>query len=169
MEMGAGLNNMGEVLQWDLGDDIEGRPARLGGIKFHLYNIQPISGKCLTMCITQQGSTASCRGQTLQSCFFTSLNFKGWRAVWVSYDEFWGCQDSPSKNKRCFERGQIEKFTIEVPKSVAQDPVYLDDLKFVDKIDLQTRDRIVPPVRDKNSSCFTCPDLASGIQEEDAI
>ena len=166
----AGENNVGEILEWDLGDDIEGRPARLGGIKFHLYNIQPISGKCLKMCITQQGFKASCRGQTLHSCFFTSLNFKGWRAVWVSYDEFRGCQDSPSKDKRCFEKGKIEKFTIEAPKSVAPEPVYLDDFQFVDTMDKQTRDRIVPPIKNENGdSCFSCTDFASGITEADAI
>ena len=60
-EWNAGENNMGEVLEWDLEDNVEGRPARLGGIKFHLYNIQPIFGKCLKMCITQQGFKVACR------------------------------------------------------------------------------------------------------------
>ena len=167
---GGGGSGVGEILEWDLAaKNIHGRPARLGGIKFHLYNTQPISGKCLKMCIRQETTKTGCGGTTLTSCFFTSLNFKGWRAVWVSYKEFHGCQDAPTKDKSCFEKKRIEKFTIEAPQSAAPDPVYLDDLKFVDTIHYQTRDTIVPPIRDKSGNCFSCTDFASGITEADAL
>ena len=167
---GDGGSGMGEILEWDLtAKSIQGRPAKLGGIKFHLYNTQPISGKCLKLCIKQETTATGCGGTTLTSCFFTSLNFKGWRAVWISYDEFRGCQDVTSKDISCFERKRIEKFTVEAPQSAAPDPVYLDDLKFVDTIDRQTRDMIVPPIRDKAGNCFSCADLVLGVKEEDAL
>ena len=167
---GGGGSGVGEILEWDLTtENIQGRPAKLGGIKFHLYNTQPISGKCLKMCIRQETTKTGCGGTTLTSCFFTSLNFKGWRAVWVSYEEFRGCQDAPGKDKSCFEKKRIEKFTIEAPQSAAPDPVYLDDLKFVDTIGRQTRDTIVPPIKDTSGNCFSCTDFASGITEADAL
>ena len=76
---------MGEILEWGLTTkSIQGRLAKLGGIKFHLYNTQPVSGKCLKMCIKQETTATGCGGTTVTSCFFTSLNFKGWGAVWVS-------------------------------------------------------------------------------------
>ena len=164
-----GGSSGGEILEWNLtAKSIQGKAVELGGVKFHLYNTQPISGKCLKMCIEQQTTRTGCGGTTLTSCFFTSLNFKGWRAVWVSYGEFRGCQDVSSKDINCFERRRIEKFTVEAPNSTAPHTVYLDDLKFVDKIVGQTRDRIVPPIRDKAGNCFSCTDFASGITEADA-
>ena len=72
--------------------------------------------------------------------------------------------------KLCFEKGKIETFTIEAPNSAASGAIYLDDLQFVDKIDKQTRDGIVPPIKNENGdSCFSCTDFASGITEADAI
>ena len=141
-----------------------------------VHNSKPLAKKCLTLCVRQKRMT-----NQKEFCFPFSLNFKGWRAAWVSYSEFLGCA-APSSTKPIHPEpvrgsqiyaGTIDQFTITAPSGVTSPSIlHIDFLRFVEKLSIATRDLIVPPltyVESTKTYCTNCGKISSGLTQEDAL
>ena len=159
-------------LNWDLSTKtIEF--ARYAGIKMWIYNSNPVARECLSVCIQEKKSSPS---QTKASCFPMSLNFEGWRAVWVIYDEFRGCLTSsltaysPSRD---YNGWSINNFSFTAPSGSSGGTLYIDLLRFLPTVSRQTRDSVVPPLWYKTTSntkkCTNCDKINAGFSEADAL
>ena len=110
---------------------IEGKSLRTGGIKIWLYKETRSIGR--KMEINLFGGNRNAR--VLLGSFEVSLEFTGWRAIWVAYKE---CIASLSGNPRL----TAVSFVLH-----HMDTIYIDLLRFVDHLSFQSRDKIVPPLR----------------------
>eukprot|EP00794_Sanderia_malayensis_P017419 gene17419-19163_t len=167
---GAGELSHGETLTWELSNKGIYDNYRQG-IKFNMYNTKAKPHQCLKICVTKKAKTPNCAPtEALRtSCFYMSLNFKGWRAVWVRYWEFRGCtMSAANSHSKCFDKSQIMKLTVEAPKSATSLPVYIDALDFHGYISRETRDRIVPPIKDAAGNCLSCNGFER-VSETDAV
>ncbi|CAB3991586.1 Chondroitin sulfate ABC exolyase [Paramuricea clavata] len=106
-----------------------------------------------------------------------SLNFVGWRAAWVKYMRFIGCPllssaSSPRRSDAFQSGNKIDQLILKAPSSATSaNPLYIDLLRFVQKISKDSRDSIVPTFTYEQSGetyCFSCIDL-SKITEEIAL
>ena len=113
------------------------------------------------------------------SCFPMSLNFEGWRAAWVAYWEFRGCQATssppfPYNPPTDYTDWNIDQFTLTAPSAAnPSNPLFIDLLRFRSKVSRQTRDSVVPPLSYKTSArtsaCTSCAKISSGLTDEDAL
>ncbi|CAH3025870.1 unnamed protein product [Porites evermanni] len=106
---------------------ISGSEGKAGGIKLWLYNPHKrTAGEHLTVSFSNSAQTVS--------QFNITLNFKGWRAVWVSYDE--GLLNG---------RADMTTMRITAPTtSETAHPLYFDLIRLVEKLSRQSRDKVVP-------------------------
>ena len=158
---------------WDLSSKTV-RFARYAGIKMWIYNSEPLAGKCLSVCIKEKKQS-----QRKDSCFPMSLNFKGWRAVWVIYDEFRGCRSTSSPStynpSRNYNGWSVEQFSFTAPSGSNTGKLYFDLLRFLAQVSRQTRDAVVPPLwyktqtNAKTKKCTNCAKINSGFSEADAL
>ena len=151
-----------------LSKNIVGNSITRGGVKLWIYNEVSKPLECLTVKVTKE-STPTCFGQTLKthtSSFHISLAFTGWRAVWVRYNEFINCPTrAPRISRRCYSE-QITMVQIHAPPNKGTNSVFIDLLRWVDRIRHQSRDAVVPVI---TSRCLDCSTLNSGVTEEDAL
>ena len=170
-----GLNSLkwqwsaGEQLTWDLSTK-NVQVLSNGGIQIWVHSLKKLADKCLSLCVRQlQGSNEN------DYCFPFSLNFEGWRGVWVSYSEFFGCSNPSSVSVRDIPNytGTIKNFVITAPSGVtSSETLHIDFIRFVKKLSLATRDLIVPPltyVESKQTYCTSCSKISSGLTQEDAL
>ena len=152
--------------------------ARNAGIKMWIYNSNPLAEKCLLVCIQERRRRSNGSFRRSDSCFPMSLNFKGWRAVWVTYQNFRGCRptSSPStySSRRKYNRWNIDKFSLTSPTGAnAAGTLYIDLLRFVVKMKKPTRDSVVPPLWHKTQTgeikCTSCDKINNGFSQEDAL
>ena len=139
-----------------------------------IYNSEPLAGKCLSVCIKEKKQS-----EIIDSCFPMSLNFKGWRAVWVIYDEFRGCRSTSSPStynpSRNYNGWSVEQFRFTAPSGSNTGTLYIDLLRFLAKVSRQTRDAVVPPLwyktqaNAKTKKCTNCAKIISGFSEADAL
>ena len=142
--------------------------ATNGGVKLWIYNQISKPSECLTVDVTTV-STTKCTGRPNRihtSSFRMSLAFTGWRAAWVSYQEFKNCpSQAPSTDRSCYT-DKITMLRFHAPASQGTKPIYIDLLRWVNTISLQSRDAVVPII---TSQCLPCSTLNSGVTEEDAL
>ena len=95
-----------------------------------IYKTAAVSGKKMEVSPTDNTNNATV------GRFMVDIGFKGWRGIWVSYDE---CKES--------EESLSNKSIIETVDFVLnhQDTIYIDSLKFGPSLAFQSRDKIVPP------------------------
>jgi len=110
---------------------IAGDSLRSGGIKIWLYKETRSNGK--KMEINLIGGNR--RAPVLLGSFEVSLEFTGWRGIWVAYKE---CVESMSGNQGLTGVSFVLRHA---------DTIYIDLLNFVDRMSFQSRDKIVPPLR----------------------
>ena len=158
----------GQRLTWDLSSKAA-KMGENGGIKFWVYNTNRVPGQCLSICVRKQSSQS-------ESCFPLALNFEGWRAVWVAYEEFVGCplpSSTPSVRQSETYSGKIDQFFIIAPSGVTSaNPLQIDLLQFVKRISQTTRDLTVPPlthIQSEQIYCTSCTKMHSGLSEADAL
>ncbi|XP_066015773.1 chondroitin sulfate ABC exolyase-like isoform X2 [Pocillopora verrucosa] len=121
----------GDTMTHTFSPAISGRELRRGGIQLWLYNNNPRAGESLAVSFQNTASTTVTVSQ-----FNIKLNFKGWRAVWVSYQEA-----IVTKNK------DINVMKITAPTTQATiHPLYFDLLRFASEVRRQSRDKVVPPI-----------------------
>ena len=152
----------------NLGDAVEN-----GGVRLWVYNVEEMSVKCLTITVETKLKKAksrlrnntplknclmsSRRSRSHSSSFYISLDFTGWRAVWVAFKEFKDCPTTATSTGKCYQR-QVTKIKITAPDTVAANPVHIDLLRWTDKISKQSRDQVVPPIKG-GSNCYRCESL----------
>ena len=109
---------------------IEKKSLRRGGVKMWIYKTAAVSGKKMEVSPTDNTNNATV------GKFMVDIGFKGWRGIWVSYDE---CKESEEilRNKSIIE-------TVDFVLN-HQDTIYIDSLEFVPSLAFQSRDKIVPP------------------------
>ena len=148
--------------------NIVGQSVTKGGVKLWIYNEISMPRKCLTVKVIQV-STPTCRKRNLKthtSSFHVSLAFTGWRAAWVGYQEFRDCPSkAPKAGEKCYKK-QITMLKIYAPSIEETNSVFIDLLRWVNKIKYQSRDAIVPII---TSQCLNCSTLNSGVTEQDAL
>ena len=163
-----------DILRLDLSSkSILGDAVDKGGVKLWIYNVAEMPTKCLKVsvetklkrtkrelpsntplknCLTSSGSSGS-----HTSFFYISLEFSGWRAVWVAFDEFKDCPSATTSTGNCYQR-QVTEIKITAPDTVAANPIYIDLLRWTDRVSKQSRDQIVPPIK-RASTCYLCANL----------
>ena len=110
---------------------IAGKSLRSGGIKIWLYKETRSIGKKMEINLIGGNRKAT----ALVGSFEVSLEFTGWRGIWVAYKE---CIPSLSSNPSLTG----VSFVLHHP-----DTIYIDLLRFVDRMSFQSRDKIVPPLK----------------------
>ena len=102
-----------------------------GGIKIWIYKERTAPRQQMEVRLTD-----STRASTLVGSFMVDMDFKGWRGIWVSYDECKATLASLS--------GRARITTVDFVLN-HHDTIYIDLLDFVPNLAFQTRDKIVPP------------------------
>ena len=110
---------------------ISGKSLRSGGIKIWFYKEARSIGKKMEINLIGGNKNAT----VLLGSFEVSLEFTGWRGIWVAYKE---CITSLSGNPSLTGVSFVLHHT---------DTIYIDLLRFVDRISFQSRDKIVPPLK----------------------
>ena len=163
-----------DILSLDLSSkNILGNAVDKGGVKLWIYNVAEMPAKCLKVSVeTRLKSikrrlpddtslnnclTSSSRSVSHTSSFYISLKFSGWRAVWVAFGEFKDCPTAATSTGNCYQR-QVTKIKITAPDTVAANPLYIDLLRWTDRVSKQSRDQIVPPIKGA-SACYHCANL----------
>ncbi|XP_068708115.1 chondroitin sulfate ABC exolyase-like [Montipora foliosa] len=103
---------------------------RRGGVKVWFYKESASPGKSLSIKFKENA------GSSQSICTFdASLNFQGWRGIWVKFTECIppGTSIVPTK---------VILFTLS-----GADTIYIDLLEFKSELGKQSRDKIVPPIR----------------------
>ncbi|XP_068741846.1 chondroitin sulfate ABC exolyase-like [Montipora capricornis] len=103
---------------------------RRGGVKVWFYKDSSSPGKSLSIKFKENA------GSSQNICSFdASLDFQGWRGIWVKFVECKppGTSIAPTK---------VILFTLS-----GADIIYIDLLEFTSKLSKQSRDKIVPPIR----------------------
>ena len=113
-------------------DEIEGTEFRKGGIKLWMYR-ENKGIEYLTVNLND-----AVKGKTVSS-FQINLNFKDWRAVWVSFQE--------SMTQERIRPPIISQLDIIFPQGT--DIMYFDLLEFSPKLMKQSRDSIVPTMNEQ--------------------
>ncbi|KAL9951813.1 hypothetical protein ACROYT_G044545 [Oculina patagonica] len=112
---------------------ITGKERLKGGIKLWLYNTYKRPGEKLNVSFVY---TQTMPDPIIVSQFNISLDFKGWRGIWVSY-----------KESMLVAQNKIDQLTITAPETTKPThPLFLDILRLVDNLHKQTRDKIVPTI-----------------------
>ena len=104
---------------------------RSGGIKIWLYKETRSIGEKMEINLMGGNRTAP----VLAGSFNVSLEFAGWRAIWVAYKELdlvWSGPRNLTGVNFVLRRA---------------DTIYIDLLNFVDRLAFQSRDKIVPPLK----------------------
>ena len=97
-----------------------------GGIKVWLYKEELSPGKTLTVRFKH--------GTSIVGSFHVNINFKGWRGIWVKFDE-------------CKSQRRTRSTVNEVEFALsAADTIYIDLLEFKSSVGKQSRDKVVPPI-----------------------
>ena len=160
-----------DILNLDLSPkNILGDAVDKGGVKLWIYSVAEMSTKCLKVSVetklksinrrlpsnTPLNSclTSSSRLVSHTSSFYISLKFSGWRAVWVAFDEFKDCPTAATSTGNCYQR-QVTDIKITAPDTVTANPLYIDLLRWNDRVGKQSRDQIVPPIK-RASACYLC-------------
>ena len=112
------------------GSPIKGKILLRGGIKMWIYKTTAVKGKVMEVRLTD--NIKSLRVGTIM----VDMGFKGWRGIWVSYDE---CKESIDSFKN---KAKITRVDFVLSH---QDTIYIDLLEFVPSLAFQSRDNIVPP------------------------
>ena len=163
-----------DILSLDLSSkNILGDAVEKGGVRFWIYNVEEMPAKCLTITAEtklkkaksrlknntplKKCLTSSRRSSSHSSSFYISLDFTGWRAVWVAFKEFKDCPTAATSTGKCYQR-QVTEIKITAPDTVAANPVYIDLLRWTDRISKQSRDQVVPPIKG-GSNCYLCASL----------
>ena len=159
----------GDVLSLDLSSkNIVDRKVSQGGLKLWIYNEFFRLAECLTIKVTKTSIPRCAKKSALThtSSFHISLAFTGWRAVWVAYEELQDCPSvAPRIGKKCYAN-QITMLKILGPSIQGNSTVYIDLLRWVDKLRFQSRDIVVPLI---TSQCFDCSTFNDGVTEQDAL
>lgn len=101
-----------------------------GGVKVWIYKESSSAGKTLQVAFKRSSTT------TVGS-FTADLNFQGWRAIWVQFEE---CKST----SRSLKRGAVID---EVNFAVSDaDIIFIDLLEFQRILERQSRDKVVPPI-----------------------
>ena len=95
-----------------------------------IYKTAAVSGKKMEVSPTDNTNNATV------GRFMVDIGFKGWRGIWVSYDE---CKES---EESLSNKSIIEKVDFVLNH---QDTIYIDSLEFGPSLAFQSRDKIVPP------------------------
>ncbi|KAL9953042.1 hypothetical protein ACROYT_G040393 [Oculina patagonica] len=115
---------------------IRGNELRRGGIKLWLYNTQKRVGDNEKLTVSFLDTRTSSTNPTTVSRFKINLNFKGWRGIWVGYQE-----------SNLVSGRDIDTLKITAPTTTqTTHPLYIDLLRLVSKMSKQTRDDIVPTI-----------------------
>ena len=112
------------------GSYIQGKDVLRGGIKMWIYKTTAVKGRVMKVRLID--SSKSKRVGRLN----VDMGFKGWRGIWVSYDECKERIDSLKKGAKIT--------TVDFAFS-HHDTIYIDLLEFVPNLAFQSRDKIVPP------------------------
>lgn len=107
-------------------DYLTGVEIQRGGVRKWLYNTHNRPGEELSVSFDD--------ATQIVSQFNISLDFKGWRTVWVSYDE-------------ALTNGRADMTTMKIkaPSTLSTThPLYFDLLRLDDNLPRQSRDKIVP-------------------------
>ncbi|KAL9951814.1 hypothetical protein ACROYT_G044546 [Oculina patagonica] len=112
---------------------ITGKERLKGGIKLWLYNTYKRPGEKLNVSFVD---TQTMPNPIIVSQFNISLDFKGWRGIWVSY-----------KESMLVAENKIDQLIITAPETTEPThPLFIDILRLVDNLNKQTRDKIVPTI-----------------------
>ncbi|XP_078352647.1 chondroitin sulfate ABC exolyase-like [Oculina patagonica] len=115
---------------------IEDKELNNGGIKLWLYNTDPRAGEELNVSFVDTLTTPA--DPVIVAQFNISLDFKGWRGIWVSYEE-----------SMLVTGHDIDQLIITAPEtSEPTNPLFIDLLRLVDNLRRQSRDKIVPTIGD---------------------
>ncbi|XP_032225214.2 chondroitin sulfate ABC exolyase [Nematostella vectensis] len=153
-------------LNWSL--SVPGTDMKRGGLQFHLYSDRPQAGKCLRVCTVVKSLRFH---RECTSCFFLSLNFKGWRTNWVKYKEFSGCPaDSPRiPSFQCSFNSNHELIKLYIESPDTPGSIFLDFLTLSKDMHAGSRDLVIPPMMKADGSrCFACEEFGT-IAESDAV
>ena len=101
-----------------------------GGIKMWIYKATAVKGKKMEVKLTDNIKSKGV------GTFNVDMGFKGWRGIWVSYDE---CKDRIDSLKNGAKITTVD-FLLK-----HRDTIYIDLLEFVPNLAFQSRDEIVPP------------------------
>lgn len=132
----------GDTLNLDLyHDPVKKKQLGRGGIKVWLYLVRSIPGK-MTLSFYTSFLAYYRRTQGPECQFDISLDFYGWRGIWVAFGE-------------CRLRQTMSPFyrmELRAPRK-HDGEIYIDLLRIVrKKIRRQSRDHIVPPIRGRTST-----------------
>ena len=133
----------GDALKLDFDHEpVEKRALIHGGVKLWLYLVRNIPGGRMTLSFYTNLLAYFRRGLHGPECQFDiSLDFRGWRGIWVAFDE-------------CRLRTPmfpLHRLVLRAPAG-HDGEIYIDLLRIIrNKIRRQSRDEIVPPIRGRIS------------------
>ena len=133
----------GDALKLDLDHEpVEKRALVRGGVKLWLYLVRNIPGGRMTLSFYTSLLVYFRRGLRGPECQFDiSLDFRGWRGIWVAFDE-------------CRLRTPmfpLHRLVLRAPAG-HDGEIYIDLLRIIrNKMRRQSRDEIVPPIRGRIS------------------
>lgn len=113
-----------------------------GGIKFWLYHPDKSVQSRMNIIFTGKDTANQPKSSHTTA---VQLDFKGWRAVWIGYDEFPSDSTDPSNLKNQFQLTELETIEFEITTNTA-DSLYIDLIQFMKNIGKQSRDLVVPVV-----------------------
>lgn len=122
-------------------EPIEKNQLRSGGIKVWFYLTRNIPGKITLSFYTSFFANLWGAYDDPECQFDISLEFSGWRAIWVGFDE---CR----RRQSMFPLYRME---LQAPRD-RRGEIYIDLLRMIRKIQRQSRDEIVPPIQSRSSS-----------------